>query len=153
MTNDEKRKNLINCRRTYAERGAKLIEVTHLDGRKSGIANPKAIKAVMDALKVELDTQIGELGGDPERSGLNEVVRDWMLREHPGEREMLGDFSETVTFKELAKRMEAGEDFYAILKSTESQQREYCFTRLYELTGKEYDYWMELWLHGPEAVK
>ena len=56
-------------------------------------------------------------------------------------------------FKELAKRMEAGEDFYAILKSTESQQREYCFTRLYELTGKEYDYWMELWLHGPEAVK
>jgi hypothetical protein len=153
MTNDEKRKNLINCRRTYAERGAKLIEVTHLDGRKSGIANPKAIKAVMDALKVELDRQIEEFGGDPERSGLNEIVRDWMLREHPGEREMLGDFSETVTFKELAKRMEAGEDFYAILKSTESQQREYCFTRLYELTGKEYDYWMELWLHGPEAVK
>ena len=76
MTNDEKRKNLINCRRTYAERGAKLIEVTHLDGRKSGIANPKAIKAVMDALKVELDRQIEELGGDPERSGLNEVVRD-----------------------------------------------------------------------------
>ena len=153
MTNDEKRKNLINCRRTYAERGAKLIEITHLDGTKSAIANPKAVKAAMDALKVELDTQIGELGGDPERSGLNEVVRDWMLREHPGEREMLGDFSETVTFKELAKRMEAGEDFYAILKSTESQQREYCFTRLYELTGKEYDYWMELWLHGPEAVK
>ena len=153
MTNDEKRKNLIQCRRTYAERGAKLIEVTHLDGRKSGIANPKAIKAVMDALKVELDRQIEELGGDPERSGLNEVVRDWMLREHLGEREMLGDFSETVTFKELAKRMEAGEDFYAILKSTESQQREYYFTRLYELTGKEYDYWMELWLHGPEAAK
>ncbi len=153
MTNDEKRKNLIHCRRTYAERGAKLIEVTHLDGGKSGIANPKAVKAVMDALKVELDRQIEELGGDPERSGLNEVVRDWMLREHPAEKEMLGDFSETVTFKELAKRMEAGEDFYAILNSAESQQREYCFTRLYELTGKEYDYWMELWLHGPEASR
>ena len=80
MTNDEKRKNLIHCRRTYAERGAKLIEVTHLDGRKSGIANPKAVKAVMDALTVELDRQIEELGGDPERSGLNEIVRDWMLR-------------------------------------------------------------------------
>ena len=153
MTNDEKRKNLIQCRRTYAERGAKLIEVTHLDGRKSGIANPKAIKAVMDALKVELDRQIEELGGDHERSGFNEIVRDWMLREHPAEREMLGDFSETVTFKELAKRMEAGEDVYAILDCTESQQREYCFTRLYELTGKDYDYWHELWLHGPEAVK
>ena len=149
----EKKEKLIRCRRAYAERGAKLIVVTHLNGKKSAIANPKAVKAALDAIKVELDRQIAELGGDPERSGLNEVVRDWMLREHPGEREMLGDFSETVTFKELAKRMEAGEDFYAILKSTESQQREYCFTRLYELTGKEYDYWMELWLHGPEAVK
>ena len=153
MTNNKKKENLIRCRRTYAERGAKLVEITHLDGRKSGIANPKAVKAVMDALKVELDRQIEELGGDPARSGLDEVVRDWMLREHPAEREILGDFSETVTFKELAERMEAGEDFYEVLSCTESQQREYCFTRLYELTGKEYDYWMELWLHGPEAVK
>ncbi len=80
----ELRDNLIRCRRAYAERGAKLIEVTHLDGTKSGIANPKAVKAAMDALKVELDRQIEELGGDPERSGLNEVVRDWMLRDHPG---------------------------------------------------------------------
>ena len=151
MTNDEKRRNLIHCRKAYAERGAKLIEVTHLDGRKSGIANPMAIKAAMDALTVELDRQIEELGGDPERSGLNEVVRDWMLREHPAEREMMDGFSETVTFKELAERMEAGEDFYEILDSTESQQREYCFTRLYELTGKDYEYWMELWLHGSNA--
>ena len=83
----ELRDNLIRCRRAYAERGAKLIEVTHLDGTKSGIANPKAVKAAMDALKVELDRQIEELGGDPERSGLNEVVRDWMLRVHPGERD------------------------------------------------------------------
>ena len=152
MTNNEKKENLIRCRRAYAERGAKLIEVTHLDGRKSGIANPKAIKAVMDALKVELDRQIEELGGDPERSGLNEVVRDWMLREHPAEREMLGDFSETVTFKELAKRMEAGEDFYAILDSTESQQREYVFARLADITDKDYDHWYYTWLsHGDKA--
>ena len=44
----ELRDNLIRCRRAYAERGAKLIEVTHLDGTKSGIANPKAVKAAMD---------------------------------------------------------------------------------------------------------
>ena len=49
----EKKEKLIRCRRAYAERGAKLIEVTHLDGRKSGIANPKAVKAVMDAITVE----------------------------------------------------------------------------------------------------
>jgi len=153
MTNDEKRKNLIHCRRTYRERGARLIEVTHLDGTKSGIANPRAVKAAVDALMVELDRQIEELGGDPERSGLDEVVRDWMLREHPGERDMLDGFSETVTFRELVERMEGGEDFYEILSCGESQQREYCFTRLYELTDREYDYWLELWLHGPEAAK
>ena len=79
----EKKEKLIRCRRAYAERGAKLIEVTHLDGKKSGIANPKAVKAVMDALKVELDRQIEELGGDESRSGVNEVVRDWMLRDTP----------------------------------------------------------------------
>ena len=146
MTNDEKRKNLINCRRTYAERGAKLIEVTHLDGRKSGIANPKAVKAVMDALKVELDRQIEELGGDPERSGLNEIVRDWMLRVHPGERDWMEDFSETVTFLELAKRMRDGENFYEILDCGESEQRQRCFERLADLTDTDYDLWYNLWL-------
>ena len=93
MTNNKKRENLIRCRRAYAERGAKLVEITHLDGRKSGIANPKAVKAVMDALKVELDRQIEELGGDETRSELDEVVRDWMLREHPEERKFMDDFS------------------------------------------------------------
>ena len=153
MTNDEKRKNLIRCRRAYAERGAKLVEITHLDGRKSGIANPKAVKAVMDALKVELDRQIEELGGDPERSGLDEVVRDWMLREHPEERKFMEDFSETVTFRELVERMEAGEDFYDILGSTESAQREICFRELVELTGKEYNHFYYLWLSKGDKAK
>ena len=148
----ERKENLIRCRRAYVERGAKLIEVTHLDGRKSGIANPMAVKAAMDAIKVELDFQILELGGDPERSGLDEVVRDWMLREHPEERKFMEDFSETVTFRELAERMEAGEDFYDILGSTESQQREYVFARLADITDKDYDHWYYTWLsHGDKA--
>ena len=150
MTNDEKRKNLIHCRRTYAERGAKLIEVTHLDGTKSGIANPNAVKAVMDALTVELDRQIEELGGDPERSGLNEVVRDWMLREHPEERKFMDGFSETVTFVELARRMRDGENFYEVLDCGESEERQRCFERLAELTDTDYDLWYNLWLvSGP----
>ena len=169
MTNNEKKENLIRCRRAYAERGAKLIEVTHLDGRKSGIANPKAIKVVMDALKGELDRQIEELGVspkrsavaagelnagcDPERSGLNEVVRDWMLREHPEERRFMEDFSETVTFRELVERMEAGENFYDILGSTESTQREICFRQLVELTGKEYNHFYYLWLSDGDKAK
>lgn len=130
-----KKKRLIECRRACAERGAKLIEVTHLDGSKSGIANPKAVKAALDALKVELDRQIEELGGDPERSGLNEVVRDWME-----------DFSETVTFLELARRMRDGENFYEVVSCGESEQRQRCFERLAELTDTGYDVWYGLWL-------
>ena len=150
MTTKEK---LMECRRAYAERGAKFIEITHLDGRKSAIANPKAIKAAMDALKVELDRQIEELGGDETRSGMNEVVRDWMLREHADERKFMEGFSETVTFAELVKRMEAGENFYDILDCGESQQREYCFRHLTEITDKPYDHWYYLWLSGGDKAK
>ena len=149
MTTKEK---LMQCRRAYAERGAKFIEITHLDGQKSAIANPKAIKAAMDALKVELDRQIEELGGDETRSGMNEVVRDWMLREHADERKFMEGFSETVTFAELVKRMEAGENFYDILDCGESQQREYCFRHLTEITDKPYDHWYFLWLSGAERA-
>lgn len=53
-----KKEKLENCRRAYCERGCKLIEITHNDGAKSGIANPDAIRVVMDALKAELDRQI-----------------------------------------------------------------------------------------------
>lgn len=141
-----KKKRLIECRRACAERGAKLIEVTHLDGSKSGIANPKAVKAALDALKVELDRQIEELGGDPERSGLNEVVRDWMLHVHPGERDWMEGFSETVTFLELARRMRDGENFYEVVSCGESEQRQRCFERLAELTDTDYDVWYGLWL-------
>ena len=142
----ELRDNLIRCRRTYAARGAQPSAVAHLDSRTPGIANPKAIKAAMDALNVELDRQIEELGGDPERSGLNEVVRDWMLRVHPGERDWMEDFSETVTFLELARRMRDGENFYEIVDCGESEQRQRCFERLAELTDTDYDVWYGLWL-------
>ena len=52
------KEQLIACRNAYAERGCQLIELTHMDGKKSGIANPAAIRVVMDALKGELDRQI-----------------------------------------------------------------------------------------------
>ena len=149
----ERKEMLIRCRRAYVERGAKLIEVTHLDGKKSAIANPMAVKAAMDAIKVELDFQILELGGDPERSGLNEVVRDWMLRVHPGERDFLGDFSETVTFIELARRMRDGENIYDVLDCGESEQRVRCFERLAELTDTDRHLWYDLWLNSGEKPR
>ena len=49
---------LIKCRDAYLDGGCQLIELTHQDGRKSGISNPAAIRVVLDALKGELDRQI-----------------------------------------------------------------------------------------------
>ena len=100
-----------------------------------------------------------------------EKVRDWLLREHPEEETMIGDFSKTVTFQEVADRMRfacreairlpegaerlsreavargrAGEEFYEICDCGESVQREYCFGRMAELFGTNYEYWYRTWL-------
>ena len=148
-----KKKRLMAIRKACKERGVTLIEVTHPDGRKTRIDDRTAIAAAMDALDSALYKQIDALGGDEATSGMHEIVRDWMLRDHPEERDMMEDFSETVTFAELVKRMEAGENFYDILDCGESQQREYCFRHLTEITDKPYDHWYFLWLSGGDKAK
>ena len=82
------------------------------------------------------------------KAGINEVVRDWILRTSPEEESMIGNFSKTITFKELARRMRKGENFYEILDCTESVQREYCFVRLARLYDTNYEYWYQMWLTG-----
>ena len=72
--------------------------------------------------------------------------RDWLLREHPEEETLIGDFSKTVTFQEVADRMRAGEEFYEICDCGESVQREYCFGRMAKLFGTNYEYWYRTWL-------
>ena len=144
-----KKKRLMAIRKACKERGVTLIEVTHRDGRKSRISDRAAIAAAMDALGCELYKQIDALGGDETTSGMREIVRDWMLRAHPEERDMMEDFSETVTFDELVRRMRDGENFYEILECGESVQREHCFNRLSELTDTDYDLWYKLWLSAP----
>ena len=167
--NMTKKGSLIRLRRALAKRGAKAVEITHRDGRKTAIEDAAAVKAALDALKVELDRQIEELGISPKRSavaegelnagcdearsGLDEIVRDWLLREHPEERKFMDDFSETVTFRKLVERMEAGENFYEILDCSESQQREFVFTHLADITDKPYDHWYYLWLSGGDKAK
>jgi hypothetical protein len=81
------------------------------------------------------------------KAGINEVVRDWLLRTNPEEESMIGNFSKKITFKELARRMRKGDEFYEILDCTESVQREYCFGRLAELYDTNYEYWYQTWLH------
>ncbi|MCR5414316.1 MAG: hypothetical protein K6F50_06275 [Kiritimatiellae bacterium] len=148
-----KKEKLMRCREAYGKRGAKLIEITHLDGRKSGIANPKAIEAAMGAIKAELERQIAECESEEAdaKKGIAETVRDWMLREHPEEASMMDGFSATVSFGELASRMMNGEDFYKVLDCTESVQREHCFGRLERITKIPYGLWYDLWLASGEG--
>lgn len=81
-------------------------------------------------------------------AGLNGKVRTWLLRNHPEEETMIGDFSKGITFRRLGERMRNGENFYDICDCTESVQREYCFARLAELFGTNYEYWYRTWRDG-----
>ena len=75
-------------------------------------------------------------------------VLAWMLKAHPEEKPMIGDFRKGVTFAEINRRMHKGENFYDICECTESQQREYVFQELSRIYKTEYDFWYYLWLHG-----
>ena len=77
-------------------------------------------------------------------NGKNEKARDWLLREFPSERPFLIHFSKTITFQEIADRMEAGEDFYSICGIYDTGDRQFCQDRMAELFGKPWDYWQEL---------
>ena len=63
-------------------------------------------------------------------------VRHWLLKTHPEEKPLIGDFRKDVTFAEVT----------SLRKSV---QRELVFAemaRIYE--GTDYDYWYDLWLNG-----
>ena len=47
-------------------------------------------------------------------AGAEEKVREWILKEKPSEKELIGDFDPEVTFREVAERMLKGEDFYEV---------------------------------------
>ena len=81
-------------------------------------------------------------------AGAEEKVREWILREKPSEKEMIGDFDPEVTFREVAERMMKGEDFYVICSCGESVQRELAFGRLAEVFGTNYEFWYRTWLDG-----
>jgi len=92
------------------------------------------------------------------RNGKRVKVRAWLARTHPEERGFLGGFNGDVTFAEVRRRMEGGEEFDAITGCTESVQREYVFGRLAELYGRDYEHFYRLWLEAgwarrPELVE
>ena len=52
------KEKLIACRRAYAEKGCKRIEIVHPDGKVSVVRNGIALAAAMGALVREADRQI-----------------------------------------------------------------------------------------------
>ena len=87
--------------------------------------------------------------------GAERRIRAWLLRTCPEEKPMIGDFRKDVTFAEVNRRMHGGENFYDICDCNESVQREYCFGRMAELFGTNYEYWYRTWLEGkpPKSLK
>ena len=77
--------------------------------------------------------------------GKNEKVRDWLLRECPERKPYILGFSKTVTFQDIADRMEGGEYFEKICKMCDDGELgELCYKRMEELFTKPLDYWKEL---------
>ena len=79
-------------------------------------------------------------------------VRGWILRTHPEEKDLIGEFDREITWRELARRMLAGEGFYDICDCTESVQREYAFQRMSELFATDYEFWYLAWLHDGKGL-
>ena len=76
-------------------------------------------------------------------------VRHWLLKTHPEEKPLIGDFRKDVTFAEVNRRMHKGEGFYDICSCGESVQRELVFAEMARIyAGTDYDYWYDLWLNG-----
>ena len=86
------------------------------------------------------------------KSELDGKVRGWILRTHPEEKDLIGDFDREITWREVARRMLAGECFYDICDCTESVQREYAYQRMGELFATDYDFWYFCWLHDGKGL-
>ena len=99
---------------------------------------------------------LGKPLADPKEA--NRKIRAWMLRVHPEEKPMIGDFRKDVTFADVNRRMHDGEVFSDICECSESEQRIKVFSEMMEMYGTTYDYWYRLsldnaWRKMPRKYK
>ena len=99
---------------------------------------------------------LGKPLADPK--GANRKIRAWMLRVHPEEKPMIGDFRKDVTFADVNRRMHSGEVFSDICECGESEQRIQVFSEMMAMYGTTYDYWYRLsldnaWRKMPRKFK
>ena len=84
---------------------------------------------------------------------LDQNVKEWLLQEYPEEEEFLVDMRDDLTFQDVYDLMMEGNEIYDILNISDSTDREYVFNGLSEATGKDYEYFYQLWIHGPYDPK
>ena len=99
---------------------------------------------------------LGKPLADPKEA--NRKIRAWMLRVHPEEKPMIGDFRKDVTFADVNRRMHDGEVFSDICECGESEQRIKVFNEMMAMYGTTYDYWYRLsldnaWRKMPRKYK
>ena len=89
---------------------------------------------------------MGKPLADPKEA--SRKVRAWLLKAHPEERSMIGDFRKDITFADVNRRMHKGEDFYKICDCGDSEQRVKVFGEMMKIYNTAYDYWYNLWLES-----
>ncbi len=87
---------------------------------------------------------MGKPLADPKEA--SRKVRAWLLKAHPEEKPMIGDFRKDVTFADVNRRMHKGEDFSDICECGESEQRIKVFEEMMQIYNTTYNYWYNLWL-------
>lgn len=85
-------------------------------------------------------------------AGENEKARTYILEGNPEEKKLIGGFDKKITFKDIARRMLLGEDFYQMTKCEDSVHREICFRRLSAIYATDYDTWYYCWLSNGRAI-
>jgi hypothetical protein len=79
---------------------------------------------------------------------LNEGVAAWYRKAYPSDNEMADEMEPSrATFQNVIDALDSGEDVYEVMGGGDSIVRERVFEELSKLTGKDYDYFYDKWLH------
>ena len=103
-----------------------------------------------EVIRTDLTESVEKLEEET-KAKLDQNVKEWLLQEYPEEEDFLVDMDDTLTFKDVYDRMLNGEEIYEITNIGDSTDREYIFNGLSEATGKDYEYFYQLWVHGPTS--
>ena len=87
-------------------------------------------------------------GCEYDARSLTEKVAAWYRKAYPTDQDMIDEMRPSrSTFQDVIDALESGEDVYEVIGADDSIVRERVFEELSKLTGKDYDYFYDMWLH------